>query len=291
MYRLKLFEDFEGDKTFIVVDKDDIINHFDSEKYILIDEHPQGERVINLLKNKLGNNFTVIRKDDTIFICSTIKPFLWKILFLQDDYFFVKRIFLLQNRDSTRLYFKCDGIKGILKMIGPTDDFHTLYRQSDMRIWYEDNTVTDSIKGSNWISISKFLSSTQYDDRDIEKINYNLDKESYPMNKIQDMLSTIKTEYNFKVSKSNVYEIPEDIRQNGIEESGYEIFKITSDSKNFTIFYYYIKAFNIFCVLTFHIDDLSLIKWQTTKTYICWDIKGLKSLLYILILNEKIKII
>lgn len=272
MYKLKLFEDFEEEKPFVTIDDQD--EFIDNAVFIHIDDYfLGGERFIKMLKNKLGDSFTIVRKEDTIFICSTLKPFLWKVLFMEDDYFLVKRSFLLQNVGSTEMFFKCDGIKGIVNLIDPTYDFHTLYKQSDIRIWYENASVKDSIKGSNWIDMPRFLSPTLNKSKDIESLNYSLNKESYPMNDVQDMLNTLKKEIKLKVSKATLYEIPEDVRTMGIDESGYEIFKITSDDYDkFVIFYYYIKAFNMFCVLSIHFD-------RYVKTYTCWDIKGLKSLL------------
>lgn len=270
---LKLFEDFE-DKPFRVIEAGELINTYsDNKKFILIDEYSLGKRIINILQKKLGDNFTIIRKENTIFVCSSLKPFLWKILLLEDDYFFVKRLFLLENNSSTEMFFECDGIRGLVKLIDPSSTFYTLYEQSDMKIWYEDKSVRDSVKGSNWIDIGSFLSPTMGGGKDIEKVNYFLSKESYPLNKVQDMLDTLKKEIKLKVSKATLYDIPKNTIELGITDSGYDIFKISSDDyKEFSIFYYYIEAFNIFCVLSVHFD-------KYVKTYKCWDIKGLKSLL------------
>lgn len=289
MYKLKLFEDFEEGKSFISIDPNDIDNDYKTGDYLL-----GVEKVVNLLKKKLGNNFTVMNLGQDIFICSITKPFLWKISALEDDYYLIKRSFLLHNISSTEMWFKCDDIRGIIKLIDPSYDFHTLYKQSDIEIWHEAGARDNNIKGSRWINMPEFLSSTRFSRSDIEKLNYYLNKESYPMNDIQDMLNTLKSEIKLKVSKATLYEIPKEVIGNGITDSGYEVFKITSeemsemnmadevaedeimaddwvdDDKFVIIFYYYIKAFNIFCVLSTN---------KNIKTYACWDIKGLKSLL------------
>jgi hypothetical protein len=270
MYKLKLFEDFGDVKSFISIDPDDISDELELSDYSL-----GIEKVLNLLKKKLGDNFTVIKihkNDINIFICSKTKPYLWKISPLKDDYFLVKRSFLLRNISSNEMYFKCDDIKGIIKLIDPSYDFHTLYRQSDINIWYNNGASADNIKGSKWINMPDFLSSTQYSKLDIEKLNYYLNKESYPMNEVQNMLNTL-TKVKLKVSKSTLYEIPEHVRENGIVASGYDIFKIKSnDNKEFEILYYYVEDFNMFCVLLINLGG-------NVRTYTCWDIKGLKSLL------------
>ncbi len=270
---LKLFEDF-GDKPFRVIEAGELVDYGTVNKnFILIDEYTLGRKIISILRKKLGDNFTIITNEDTIFVCSNLKPFLWKILLLEDDYFFVKRLFLLENKASTEMFFECDGIRGLVKLIDPSSTFHTLYEQSDMKIWYEDTSVRDSAKGSNWIDISSFLSPTMGGGKDIEKVNYLLSKESYPINKVQDMLNTLKKEIKLKVSKVNLYDIPKNTIDLGIADSGYDIFLISSDDyKEFGIFYYYIEAFNMFCVLSVYFD-------KYVKTYKCWDIKGLKSLL------------
>ena len=268
---LKLFEYFEGDEPFRVIKADD--KTYLHKDFILIEDYTLGEKIIDFLKKRLGDNFTIIKNEDTIFVCSSLKPFLWKILLLEDDYFFVKRLFLLENNSSTEMYFECDGIRGLIKLIDPSNTFHTLYEQSDMKIWSEDKSVSDNVKGSNWIDIGSFLSPTMGGARDIEKINYSLRKESYPLNKVRSMLDTLKKEIKLKVSKVTLYDIPENTIGLGISDSGYKIFKISSDDyKDFGIFYYYIEAFNMFCVLSVHFG-------KYVKTYRCWDIKGLKSLL------------
>jgi hypothetical protein len=266
MYKLKLFEDFENYKSF----KDIGYYYFNDKEPICIDEHALGDRVINLIQKKLGDKYHVLKNDDTLFIYSGLKPFLWKVIFFEDDYFLVKRSFLLNDLHSTVMYFECDGVRGIYELIDPTYTFHTLYEQSDMKIWEEDNSVRDTSKGSNWINLPSFLSPEGECLFDLKKINPYLPKESYPINEVQNMLNTLKKK-KFKVSKSNLYEIPKDTLDSGIEESGYEVFKITlDDDKDFIILYYYVRAFNMFCVLK--VD-------KYVYSYRCWDIKGLKSLL------------